>query len=211
MRFIALLVAFCFSLNVMASTGTVQELERALDDYHYALSVEWDQQDQSFYDAKTKEFFSKMESLIKNDGLTQDQVLTLVSKKVNNPKVVEALKLKAALMSKANSAEELAKMVKESTGDMYSQGASWNGQVIVPVVIGLLVVGVIAYSVWWSATHECVAYEQQYVCNTYNNCSYYGGYYDPYYGGGYYGGTYCYGGTYTTCGYENVCTEYAKK
>jgi hypothetical protein len=30
-----------------------------------------------------------------------------------------------------------------------------------------------------------------------------------YYGGGYYGG--CYGSGYTTCGYENVCTEYQKK
>lgn len=211
MRFISLLIAFCFSLNVMASTGTVQELERALDDYHYSLSVEWDQKDQAFYDAKTKEFFAKMESMIKNDGLSQEQVLTLIGKKVNNPKMVEALRLKASMMSKAASAEELAQMIKDSTDNMYSQGASWNGQVIVPVVIGLLVVGVIAYSVWWGATHECVAYEQQYVCNTYNNCTYGGGYYDPYYGGGYYGGSYCYGGAYTTCGYENVCTEYAKK
>lgn len=210
MRFISLLVAFCFSLNVMASTGTVQELEKALDDYHYALSVEWDQQDQAFYDAQTKDFYSKLASLIKA-GLSQEEVLTVIGKKVNNPKLVEALKLKAALMSKASSAEELAKMVKESTSDMYSQGASWNGQAIVPVVIGLLVVGVIAYSVWWSATHECVQYENQYVCNTYNNCSYYGGGYDPYYGGGYYGGSYCYGSAYTTCGYENVCTQYAKK
>jgi hypothetical protein len=211
MRIISLLIAFCFSLNVMASTGTVQELEKALDDYHYSLSVEWDQKDQAFYDSKTKEFFSKMESMIKNDGLTQEQVLTLVSKKVNNPKVVESLKLKAALMGKAASAEELAKMIKDSTDDMYAQGASWNGQVIVPVVIGLLVVAAISYSIWWGATHECVAYEQQYVCNTYNNCSYSGGYYDPYYGGGYYGGSYCYGGSYTTCGWADVCTEYAKK
>lgn len=210
MRFISLLVAFCFSLNVMASTGTVQELEKALDDYHYALSVEWDQQDQAFYDAQTKDFYSKMASLIQS-GLSQEEVLTVIGKKVNNPKLVEALKLKAALMSKATSAEELAKMVKESTSDMYSQGASWNGQAIVPVVIGLLVVGVIAYSVWWSSTHECVQYESQYVCNTYNNCSYYGGGYDPYYGGGYYGGSYCYGGAYTTCGYQDVCTQYAKK
>ena len=33
-----------------------------------------------------------------------------------------------------------------------------------------------------------------------------------YYGGGYYGGgSYCYGTGYTTCGYQDVCTEYAKK
>lgn len=49
MKLTALLLTFCFSLNVMASTGTVQELERHLDEYQYALTVEWDQKDQSFY------------------------------------------------------------------------------------------------------------------------------------------------------------------
>lgn len=210
MRFLSLLVAFCLTFNVMAASGTVSEFEKALDDFHYSLSVEWDQQDQAFYDAKTKEFFSKMESMIKNDGLSKDQIMTVVSNRVKNPKVVEALKLKAALMGKAASAEELAKMIKESTNEMYSQGASWNGQVIVPVVIGVLVVAAIGYAVWWGATHECVRYESQYGCQTYNDCYYSGGYYDPYYGG-YYGGSYCYGGSYTTCGYRDVCVEYAKK
>lgn len=210
MRLISLLVAFCFSLNVMAATGTVQELEKALDDYHYSLSVEWDQKDQTFYDSKTKEFFSKLEKLIKEDGLSKEQMMTVVEKKVVNKNVVEALKLKMSLLGKGSTTEELSLMIKEASKDMYSQGASWNGEVVYTVVIGLLVAAVIGYSVWWEANHECVAYETQYVCNTYNNCTYSGGYYDPYYGG-YYGGTYCYGGSYTTCGYADVCTQYAKK
>ena len=211
MRLVSLFVALCFSLNVMASTGTVQELERHLDDYHYALSVEWDQKDQKFYDAKTNEFFAKLQKLIKEDGLSQDQIMALVNNKVPNKEVVNALKLKLSLLAKGASVEELAAIVKESSKDFYSQGASWNGSVIFPVAIGLLVAAVIGYSLWFNATHECVAYESQYVCNTYNNCQYNGGYYDPYYGGGSYGGTYCYGPSYTTCGYADVCTEYAKK
>lgn len=211
MRIISLLVAFCFSLNVMASTGTVAELERAMDDYHYSLSVEWDQKDQAFYDAQTKAFFAKLEKLIKENGMSQTEIMNLVEKKANNKAVVDALKLKLMLLSKGASAEEMAAIVRDSAKDMYSQGASWNGSVVVPVVIGLLVAAVIGYSIWWDATHECVAYETQYVCNTYNDCSYYGGGYDPYYGGGYYGGSYCYGSSYTTCGYADVCVEYAKK
>ncbi len=210
MRLVSLFVALCFSVNVMASTGTVQELERHLDDYHYALSVEWDQKDQKFYDAKTNEFFAKLQTLIKEDGLSQDQIMTLVNNKVPNKAVVDALKLKLSLLSKGASAEELAAIVKESSKDFYSQGASWNGSVVFPVAIGLLVAAVIGYSIWWDANHECVAYESQYVCNTYNNCHYSGGSYDPYYGGSY-GGTYCYGSQYTTCGYADVCTQYAKK
>lgn len=211
MRIISLLIAFCFSLNVMASTGTVQELEKALDNYHYSLSVEWDQKDQNFYDSKTKEFFASLEKMIKEDGLTKDQILSLVAKRSNNSKAVEALKLKFSLLSSNSSAEELSSIIKESSKDIYSQGASWNGEVIWTTSIVLLIAAAVGYAIWWNATHECVAWENQYVCNTYNNCHYTGGYYDPYYGGGYYGGTYCYGSAYTTCGYQDVCTQYAKK
>jgi len=212
MRFLSLLVAFCFTFNVLASTGTVQELERVLDDYQYSLSVEWDQKDQNFYDVKTKEFFSKLEQLIKEEGLSQEQIMTLVNKKANNKALVEALKLKLSLMGKNISNEELIKLINESTKDMYSRGASWNGQIILPVAIGLLIAAVVGYAIWWDASHVCVAWENQYVCNTYNNCPYSsGGYYDPY-NGGYYGGHYCYGPQYTTtCGYQDVCTQYEKK
>lgn len=212
MRFLSLLVAFCFTFNVLASTGTVQELERVLDDYQYSLSVEWDQKDQKFYDVKTKEFFSKLEQLIKEEGLSQEQIMTLVNKKANNKALVEALKLKLSLMGKNISNEDLIKLINESTKDMYSRGASWNGQIIIPVAIGLLIAAVVGYALWWDANHVCVAWENQYVCNTYNNCpSSAGGYYDPY-NGGYYGGHYCYGPLYTTtCGYQDVCTQYEKK
>lgn len=210
MRIISLLVAFCFSLNVMASTGTVQELERVLDDYHYGLSVEWDQRDQQFYDSKTKDFFGKLEKLITTEGLSKDQMMTLIEKKVNNKNVIEALKLKMSLLAKGASAEDLARMIKDSTKDMYATGASWNGEVVRTVAIVLLVAAIIGYSAWWDSNHECVAYENQYVCNTYNNCTYTGGYYDPYYGG-YSSGTSCFGGSYTTCGYADVCTQYEKK
>jgi hypothetical protein len=202
MRFISLFVAFCFSLNVMASTGTVQELERQLDDYHYSLSVEWDQEDQKFYETRTNEFFAKLKKLIMEEGLSQDQIMTLVEKKVHNKKVVEALKLKLGLMAGKSSPEELAKIIQDSSKDLYSQGASWNGQVVITVAIGLLVAAVVGYAIWWDANHECVAYESQYVCNTFSNCNYGGGYY----GGGCYGGGY-----YTTCGNTDVCTQYARR
>lgn len=212
MRFLSLFVAFCFSFNVLASTGTVQELERVLDDYHYSLSVEWDQKDQEFYNKKTQEFFASVEKLIKNDGLSQDQIMALVNKRANDKALVDAMKLKLSLMGKNLTNDDLIKLINESTKDLYSRGASWNGQIILPAAIGLIIAAVIGYAIWWDANHTCVAWENQYVCNTYNNCPYYNtGYYDPY-NGGYYGGHYCYGPLYTTtCGYENVCTQYVKK
>lgn len=213
MRIISLLIAFCFSLNVMASTGTIQELEKHLDDYQYALTVDWDQKDEAFYNAKTKDFFEKIGKLIKEDGLSQEQVMKLVETKMNNKEALNALKLKLNVLSKGASQEELANIVKESAKDLYAKGASWNGEVVIGVAVLAVFVGLIAYSVWWDANHECVAWEEQYVCNTYNNCYYSGGYYGgSYYGGGYYGnGGYCYGPATTYCGYTDVCTEYQRK
>lgn len=216
MRLVSLLVAFCFSFNVLASTGTIQELERHMDDYQYALSVEWDQQDQAFYEAKTEAFFQKMSKLINEKGLSQAEVLKMVETKTKNKAALEALKLKISLLAKNASAEELANIVKESSKDLYSQGASWNGEVVFSVALGIVLIGALVYSIWWSATHECVAYENQWVCNTYDNCYYSGGSV----GGGYYydnwgnwvqPGYTCYGPARTTCGYTDVCVEYAKK
>lgn len=215
MRFVSLLVAFCFSLNVMASTGTVQELERHMDDYQYALSVEWDQKDQAFYDAQTKNFFEKMSKLVAA-GLTQEEVLKMVEAKTKNKVALEALKLKISLLSKNATATELAEIVKESSKDLYSEGASWNGEVVFSVVIGLVVIGALAYSIWWSATHECVAYENQYVCTQQSDCYYTGGttaggYSYDMWGNYVQAGYTCYGPPRSVCGYQDVCTEYAKK
>jgi hypothetical protein len=216
MRFVSLLVAFCFSLNVMASTGTVQELERSMDDFHYALSVEWDQKDQAFYEAQTKIFFEKMNDLIVNGGLTQDEILKLVESKSKNKAAIEALKLKLSLLPKNLSTTELADIVKQNAKDFYAEGASWNGYVVYSVVLGVVIIGAIAYSIWWSATHECVAYENQYVCTQQSNCYYTGGstaggYSYDMYGNWVSPGYTCYGPSYTTCGYQDVCTQYAKK
>jgi hypothetical protein len=206
MRFMSMILALTLSANVFA--GSVSELEKNLNDYHYALTVEWDQKDAAFYEAKSQEFFAQMTKLIKEEGLSQAEVIKLAETKMDKA-AVEALKLKFNLLSKNASAQDLAKAIQDSSKNLYAQGANWRGEVVIPVAIGLVIAGLIGYSIYWDATHECVAWEERYVCNTYNNCG--GGYGDPYYGGGYYGGGYCYGSGYTTCGYQDVCTEYQKK
>lgn len=205
MKLVSLLVAFCFSLNVMASTGSVQELARSIDEYQYALTVEWDQQDDQFYNDQTKMFFNKMEAMIKG-GLSQKDIQSLVETRVNNPKAVEALKLKLSLMTKDATTDELVNVVKEATSNMYGRGASWQGHIIAPAVALALVVAVLAYGAWFDANHDCVAYESRYVCDYYSVCT----------------GQIVYGSPYQTtpdcpffpearCGYQQACTEYVKK
>ncbi|MFL5784520.1 MAG: hypothetical protein ACJ76H_07930 [Bacteriovoracaceae bacterium] len=160
-KIISFVLLFCLSLNVMAGTVGVQKLERQLDDYKFAMTVEWDQKDQNFKDAKTKEFYGALEKIIREDGLSQLEIMALMEKKLVNHTALEALRLKLALLGNTSSPETLAKALESSTKDMYSQGASWNGEVVIPLAIGVIVVAVIAYKWWWEKNHVCA--EWQYV------------------------------------------------
>lgn len=201
MKLLSLFVAFAFTANVMAATAPVQELERTLDNYQYSMTVEWNQKDQAFYQEKTEAFFAELGTLMNNGSVTQADLMKVLEKKVTDKKQIEAIKAKLSGIS-ANSNAELAKVLSQNIDQMYSRGASWNGEVLT-IGLGVLVVGALAYAIIWSLTHKCVAYEQAYVCNSYGTN--YGGYY----GGGYYNGYY--GGGYTYCGYQDVCTDYEKK
>lgn len=194
MKIISWLLISCFTANVFASSG-IQTLERNIDDYQYALTVEWDQKDTKFYDAQTTAFFAKLGKQIAEDGITQADIEALVERKVANKNALAAIKLKLSTLSNVKSSDELARVLKENASEFYVRGASWNGESMVPVIAGLLIVGVIGYAIWFNATHECVASEQRWVCHSHNDYTY-----DGYYAG-----------SYTTCGYDTFCTEYAKK
>lgn len=192
-KLLSLLLVLCFSANVMA--GSTIGLERAMDEYQFALTVEWDQKDQKFYQAKTDAFFAEMAKLIAKDGLSQEEILSVASKKMSNKTQFEALKLKLSLVGKAPSSSELASVLQSSVKDMYQSGASWNGDAVLPVLGGLLVAALIGYTIWFHATHECVAFDQRYECDSYTECDSFG--------------DYCY--TEESCGYNSYCTEYVKK
>ena len=192
-KLLSLLLVLCFSTNVMA--GSTIGLERAMDEYQFALTVEWDQKDQKFYQAKTDAFFAEMAKLIAKDGLSQEEILSVASKKMSNKTQFEALKLKLSLVGKAPSSSELASVLQSSVKDMYQSGASWNGDAVLPVLGGLLVAALIGYTIWFHATHECVAFDQRYECDSYTECDSFG--------------DYCY--TEESCGYNSYCTEYVKK
>lgn len=198
-------LTLAFTANVFAASP-VQELERSLDAYQYSMQVEWDQKDQSVYSAKTEAFFAELGDLMKNGNVSKGDLIAMLEKKVTDKKAVASIKAQLSSVTSADSSAELAKILSENSDKFYSRGASWNGDVV-SIGLGVLVVGVLAYAIWWSATHECVAYENQYVCSSTG-----GGYCGGSYGGGYYsGGYYNCGPQYVYCGYQDVCVEYAKK
>lgn len=193
-KILAFVLAFSFTASAFASSAATA-LEKRLDEYQYALSVDWDQKDQRFYDAQTNAFFADLQRLVTEKGLKQEEIMALAEKKIADKNALEAIKLKLALVGNDKNPSELASVVRDISKDLYTKGASWNGEVLIPVAIGVVVVAVVGYAVWFSATHECVAYDQRWDCDSYTHCNS--------------SGSYCW--TDTNCGWEDYCTEYVKK
>lgn len=165
MRLISALLCFCLTFNVMAASGTVTEFERALDEYQYSLTVEWDQKDNTFVTARTEAFYAALSDLM-NQGLTKEDVMNVVSKKSKNAKEVEALKVKMeAVANGANSSRELAEALTMKSNQLYSSGASWEGAAVF-ISAGIIAVlgAAIAYSIWFDAKHTCVETAQGQQC-----------------------------------------------
>lgn len=173
MKIISIFVAFCFTMNVFASTGSFQEIERAIDDYQFAMTVEWDQKDKEFQTAKTQAFAAKMGELFKS-GLAVQDVNFLLETRFKNSKALEALKLKVQVLEKTTSPEEIAKLIQEHSSELYSSGASWNGNAQLwtwGIVIVAIAVVSMAYEKWQKDNYECVKYAEADQCTDEYDCA----------------------------------------
>lgn len=186
MKFMTLIICICLTLNALASTADVQKLEKHFDEFQYAMTVEWDQKDQKFFEEKTAEFYKNLQGL----KLSEKDILNLAEKKAVGRETIEALKLKLSLMAPDKSAEEIASLLKESSNDLYRTGASLNANVefTIETILGFAAVILLTLSLD-GPDEKCVEYAEKYKCRsqTYGTI------------------------TDTTCGYEDVCVKWGPK
>ncbi len=197
MKLISLFLILCFTMNAFASSGAIHELSSVIDDYQYAMTVEWDQKDETFRRKQLEALSGKMGALFKQ-GLTAQDVNILIENRFKNSQVAQAAKAKVALMGSNLTPANVVDLLKESSSDIYSSGASWNGntQIFVwgGVVLAIIAIAV-AYSKWKSDNYECAEYAIADYCTDAFDC--YGS--DSEYSSGscYYVGTRC--GSYERC------------
>lgn len=166
MKLFSALLCLCFVLNGLAATGSVSALDKALDQYQFALTVEWDQRDQKVYQAQTQAFFVEVARLMRDEGLTTESVVAVVEKKAQGRIDVKALKLKLELLSKnANSSDDLARLLSDNSQQFYQRGASWDGEVALYIGLGVLFAAALAYTIWWNIKYECVDYDYVRDCD----------------------------------------------
>lgn len=110
-KLLSIFLCLCFTLPVFAGNGP--SINDSIDELNYALTVEWDQQDEAFLKAAIATFKADLSSR----GISNEELLSMVAKQNNM------------------SEEELINLVKTSAS--YKKGASWNGVIYVLGGIGL--------------------------------------------------------------------------
>ena len=193
------LLAFVLILSIFtvhANASAVDGLKQAYDELHFALEHDWDQKDQSFYEAQMKSFTTKFRDL-QAQGLTYAQMMEFARSEVKNAQMAKDFETAFTMiqlnkMSTADANKYILDVMKKS----YRSGASWNGEVFVYAAIGILIValaigiatgGVSSGSGGYYGGSNCY-YDNQYICNTYCYNDYYWGYtcYDDCYWGNQY-------------------------
>lgn len=138
-KFITLMMVVAI-FTVSAHANTQNGLKLAFDEMNYSLTVEWDQKDQSFYQAQLKKFTAQVRELQKQ-GLTNQQMIDFAKTQVKDAKVAKDLETAFSMITiNKMSSEEASKYMMDSMKRSYSNGASWNGDVLVYLAVGLLIV-----------------------------------------------------------------------
>ncbi len=126
--------------TVQAHASTHNGLKAAFDEMNYALTVDWDQQDRSFYESQLKKFTGTVRELQKQ-GLTNDQMISFAKTQVKDARIARDLETAFSMITiNKMSSEEASMYMVDSMKRAYSNGASWNGDVLVYLAVGLLIV-----------------------------------------------------------------------
>jgi hypothetical protein len=125
---------------VQAHAATHSGLKAAFDEMNYALAVEWDQKDRAFYDAQMKKFMGQVREL-QRQGLTNAQMIEFAKSEIKDQKMAKDLETAFSMITiNKMSSEEASQFMIESMKRAYSSGASWTGDVLIYLAVGILIV-----------------------------------------------------------------------
>lgn len=191
----ATLMAVClFNVQATLPVDQAKMLSQAFDNLNYSLSVDWDQQDRSFYDAQVKDFEKTIEGLqeagMSNEDLINFAKAQLVDKKLEKDMdqlfaVVEANKLTKA---------EARAYILETLSKKYSTGASWIGgrNAFAANLVLILLIAAVIVAAGSGTSSGGTYYDDGYTCyDDYVCYDYYDSWGDYYYTDCYWD-TYCY-------------------
>lgn len=156
-KFFVSVIAFTI-LTVQANAATHNNLKAAFDDLNYALTVDWDQSDKAFYNAKMDNFAASIKEM-QAEGLTNQELVDFTLSQVKDQKLAQDLKtaFTMVVINKMSPTEAHA-YITDVMSKSYSSGASWAGEVVLGA-IGLVIFVALAAVVIGSAKIEDGCYK----------------------------------------------------
>ena len=148
--FLALLILVSLPTQAMANEG----LKQAFDELNYSLSIEWDQENQEYYDSTLEKFETTVKEL-QEQGLTNKEIVAFSVSQVKNKKfgadikyafdVIEAEKLNQT---------EAQDLMLEVINKTYQKGASWEVYPGGFITYGFVAIGIIILAAALSASES---------------------------------------------------------
>lgn len=142
-KFITLILALSiFSVSAMANTH--DGLKAAFEEFNYSITVEWDQKDASFLNAKKLEL-SQAIGALEAEGMTRLELITFAKSQIKDAAVAKSLDavLDAVAMNTLT-AEQAQDIMIKAMENSQSSGANWNGTIIItPIGLVILILVII--------------------------------------------------------------------
>lgn len=162
MKFLSYVLSICFMLNSFTALAGTQELKAVIDDYQYAMTVEWDQKDKIFFETQTTHFLKQIEVMVTNGTITQSQIVDVINQVGVKAPLKRDLIEKMNLLNKS-SPEELARFLSDNSTSFYQNGSSWApASTVFGVGVGIVVVlGLIGLALAEARTDCTFAYHDQ--------------------------------------------------
>lgn len=121
------LISFFMMVAILTSSAMASShdgVKAAIDEFQYALTVEWDQKNQAFHDQKVNELVQDLSKL----NLSSKELMSAVKAQINDKNIAKEFEEVVAIsVAKNLSLEETAKMLAPRINAIYGKGASWNG------------------------------------------------------------------------------------
>lgn len=165
-KIITFFLALAITSTSFAQTGSLSQLGAIVDEFQYAMTVQWDQKDEAFADATTKLFLTKAQGVLSEAKLNSKEVENFLEQRIGSRKALEAMKLQIALNPNLTTLDFL-ELVKQNQKSFYAEGANWNGTGGTLLAIGIVggFVGLVLLLMWAKGPGaNCLRHEMQYYC-----------------------------------------------
>lgn len=165
-KLVTFLLALAITSTSFAQTGSLQQLGAIVDEFQYAMTVQWDQKDEAFADATTKLFLTKAQGVLAEGKVDPKEMEAFLEQKIGSKKALEAMKLQIALNPNLTT-QDFLDLVRKNQRNFYAEGANWNGSggaLLVAGIVGGFVGLVLLFNWALGPGANCLRHETQYYC-----------------------------------------------